>query len=79
MLIQKYFNKCKQAKERYKIKYLYHWKNNFICIKPLPNLQVTNKIAKFAPLRVKQVKRLAFTPPATGCSQLRAFSILPHI
>lgn len=28
------------------------WENNFICIKPLPNLQVTNKIANFAPLRV---------------------------
>lgn len=50
MLIQKYFYVCKQAKERYNIKYLYLLENNFICIKPLPNLQVTNKIAKFAPL-----------------------------
>ena len=47
-----FFNVCKQVKERYNIKYLYHGENNFICIKPLPNLQVTNKIANFAPLRV---------------------------
>lgn len=50
MLIQKYFNKCKQAKERYNIKYLYLLENNFIRRKPPPNLQGPNKIAKFAPL-----------------------------
>ena len=35
MLIQKYFfYVCKQAKERYNIKYLNLWENNFIQIKP---------------------------------------------
>lgn len=78
MLIQKYFNVCKQAKERYNIKYLYSRENNFICIKPLPNLQVTNKIANFAPLGVSS-EAFCLHAVRNRLQPVADFFILPNI
>lgn len=77
MLIHKYFFNVNKPKNAI-ISNIYKYGRIILFkIKTAPNLHVSNKIAKFAPLMVKQVKRLAFTPTATGCSQLRSFSILP--